>query len=122
MVIKKQMIDDVRVLTLKGNLMGGSENHVIREKVGSLLNDNVRIFVFDLGKIKWVNSTGMGILCACYTSVVKRDGEIKLARSTKKINSLLIISQLLKVFESFESVQEAVNSFEPAFAEEAASA
>lgn len=116
------MVDDIRVLTLKGNLMGGADNNVIREKVGSLLNDNVRKFVIDLGKIKWINSTGMGILCACYTSVVKRDGEIKLARSTKKLKSLLIISQLVKVFDSFESVQEAVNSFEPAFAEEAASA
>ena len=122
MVIKEQTVDDIRVLTLKGNLMGGADNKIINVKIGSLLNDNVRKFVIDLGKIKWINSTGMGILCACYASVVKRDGEIKLARSTRKLKSLLIVSQLVKVFDSFESVQEAVNSFEPAIAKEAASA
>jgi anti-sigma B factor antagonist len=38
-------------------------------------------------------------------------GSMKLAKATEKINSLLVITKLITIFENFNSVDEAVNSF-----------
>ena len=42
--------------------------------------------------------------------VKKADGQLKLANVTDKIESLLIITKLITIFESYESVDEAVKS------------
>jgi anti-sigma B factor antagonist len=39
-------------------------------------------------------------------------GSLKLANATEKINSLLIITKLITIFENFDSVDKAVESFE----------
>jgi len=35
-------------------------------------------------KVKWVNSKGLGMLMACYTSCKNADGDFKLAGASKK--------------------------------------
>jgi anti-sigma B factor antagonist len=46
-----------------------------------------------------------------YTSVKNRGGELKLANLTKKIKDLLSITQLLTIFDAYDSVDEALGSF-----------
>ena len=68
MAIKEKIVDNVAVLTLGGKLMGGSETSDIRDKVYSLISDNITNVVIDLKKVKWINSSGLGALMACHTS------------------------------------------------------
>ena len=118
MTFKEQKINDVRVLTIKGNLMGGDDTQELRDRVDELLDENVSQIVFDLGKVKWINSVGLGALIACYTSVVNKNGSIRLARLTKKVKSIMIISQLIKVFKNYDTVDDAVKSFDEELVEE----
>ena len=59
-----------------------------------------------------MNSTGLGILISSYTTLRNNSGELKLANVTDKIQSLLTITKLVSVFDSHDSVEEAVKSFE----------
>jgi anti-sigma B factor antagonist len=43
--------------------------------------------------------------------VSRKGGKLKLLNLTKKIEDLLSITKLLTVFETYESEEEAVNSF-----------
>ena len=58
-----------------------------------------------------MNSTGLGILISGLTTMRNNGGELKLANVTEKIQSLLTITKLITVFETFESVDQAVASF-----------
>jgi len=111
MTIKEKMFGDVAVVSLKGNLMGEPDTTEVREKVYGLLQDDVRKIVLDLGKVKWVNSTGLGTLISVMTSVKNKDGDLRLAHVTEKLESLFMITQLIKVFKTYESVDRAVASF-----------
>ncbi|MBN2414581.1 STAS domain-containing protein [bacterium] len=108
---KVKMVDDVAVLTVKGNLMGGSETDSCHMKVKELLEEKTKKIVADLSHVKWVNSKGLGMLMACLTSSKNSGGVFKICGASEKVNSLLMITKLITIFECFDTVDEAVASF-----------
>ena len=111
MKIKKQVKNDVVILTIIGNMMGGSDSEEFHTELKEMIRQGYRKFLLDLGKVKWVNSSGIGTLMSSWGSICQIDGQLKLANVTKKIKSLLVITQLIQFFESFESVDRGVASF-----------
>lgn len=111
MNIKESMHGDVAVVALKGNLMGEPDTTDVRQKVYSLLEADVKKVVLDLGKVKWINSSGLGALIAAMTSVKNKGGDLRLANVTEKVESVFMITQLIKVFKTYETVDRAVESF-----------
>jgi len=71
----------------------------------------VRNFLVNMEKVKWVNSTGLGILISGYTTVKAAGGELKLLKVTERIENIFIVSKLSTVFNSYEDEDEAVRSF-----------
>ena len=85
MALKEKMVDDVAILTPKGKLMGGPETVSVHDKIKELINTEVKKVVIDLGKVKWMNSSGLGALMGAMTSVRNADGDLKLANVTDKV-------------------------------------
>ena len=67
--------------------------------------------VIDLANVKFMNSSGLGMLISGFTTMKNGGGMLKLANATEKINSLLVITKLITIFEHFDSVDKAVESF-----------
>ena len=103
MKIKEKIESHVAVLTLSGKMMGGPETTALHDHIRGLINDGIIKVVIDLGEVKWMNSSGLGVLMAGLTT---------LARVSEKVNSLLIITQLIKVFDTFETVERARSSLD----------
>ncbi len=99
------------VIELKGNVMGGPEAQEFHGLLHKLLDENKKNVVVDLAQVKFMNSSGLGILISGYTTMKSGGGHLKLANATDKINSLLVITKLITIFENFESVDKAVESF-----------
>lgn len=99
------------VIELKGNVMGGDDTKDFNELLHKLIDENKKNIIVDLHDVKFMNSSGLGMLIGGLTTVKKSDGQLKLARVTDKIESLLVITKLITIFESHETVDEAVKSF-----------
>ncbi len=108
MKIKEKIESHVAVLTLSGKMMGGPETTALHDHIRGLINDGITKVVIDLGEVKWMNSSGMGVLMACTTTLKNAKGHLVLARVSEKVQSLLVITQLIKVFETYETVERAV--------------
>ena len=111
MRIKTSEKYDAAVITIKGNVMGGPEAQEFHDLLGNLLDESKNNIIIDLGGVKFMNSTGLGMLISGYTSVKNKGGALKLANATEKINSLLVITKLITIFENFDSVDAAADSF-----------
>ncbi|MCF7805974.1 MAG: STAS domain-containing protein [Candidatus Marinimicrobia bacterium] len=110
MRIKESQDGDVTVLTLSGKMM--NESIDLHPYVKDLIEQDKMKVVVDMGKVKWFSSTGLGAMLASATSLRNAGGDIKIARATRKIESVFYMMELTSVFESFESVEEAVESFQ----------
>ncbi len=99
------------VLELKGNVMGGPEAQEFSDTLHSLLDEGKKNVIVDLKDVKFMNSSGLGMLISGFTTMKNGNGFLKLANATEKIESLLVITKLITIFENFNSVDEAVKSF-----------
>ena len=111
MRIKEQMQGDVAILALKGKLMGGPETQAVHDKIKELTENDAKKIVIDLGKVKWMNSSGLGAIMGSLTTTKNAGGELKLANVTEKVKSLFMITKLITIFDTHDSVDEAVSSF-----------
>ncbi len=99
------------IIELKGNVMGGPHAQELSDLLHSFINDNKKNIVVDLGDVKFMNSSGLGMLISSLTTMTNAGGQLVLSNVTDKIESLLVITKLITIFKHFESVDEAVNSF-----------
>ena len=111
MQIKEQKHGDVTVIALKGKMMGGAETMADHEKVKELSENKNNKVVIDLSKVKWMNSSGLGILIGCMTTLKNAGGELKLAAVTEKVQSLFMITKLVTIFDTEDDVETAVRNF-----------
>jgi len=100
------------VLELKGNVMGGPEATEFSETLKKLVAEGKKNIVLDLSDVKFMNSSGLGMMISGLTTVKKEGGQLKLACVTEKIQSLLMITKLITIFENYESVDEAIKTFD----------
>lgn len=111
MEIKSYNKNGIKILKLKGNLMGGPDATVLHEKLHSLLDEGVKKVILDLEKVEWINSSGLGILISAMTTMRSSGGNLKLSNIPDRIRNLLSITKLDKIFESYNSIEEAVESY-----------
>lgn len=111
MQIDQRTVGDVVVLDLKGRVMLGDGDEVLKDKVNSLLNQGQKKIVLNLAEVPYIDSAGLGEVVRTYTTVSRQGGHLKLLNLTKRITDLLAITKLLTVFDTYESETEAVGSF-----------
>jgi anti-sigma B factor antagonist len=99
------------VIEFKGNVMGGPDAVSLNEKLHELIDADKTNVVVDLGKVKFMNSSGLGMLIGGLTTMRKAGGDLRIANPTDKIESLLIVTKLITVFKHFDSVDKAVASY-----------
>ena len=110
--IRESTREGVTVLTMKGRLAVG-ESNVLRQKIIDVSAAGVANVVLDLSQLDYIDSTGLGIMVICYTSLKKQGGGMKLVNLNKRNVELLLLTKLHTVFEVFTDVTDAVNSFFP---------
>jgi anti-sigma B factor antagonist len=104
-------VGEVTLLALKGSVTMGGGDLALRTTIKELVAKGHRKIVIDLEDVPYMDSTGLGELVAAYTSARRENAEIRLSSLTRKIHDLLGVVQLLGLFETYPSADEAVKSF-----------
>ena len=102
---------DAVIIILKGNVMGGEDTKNFNETLHKLIEDGKKNIIIDVSHVKFMNSSGLGMLIGGLTTVKKAEGRLILAGVTEKIESLLIITKLITIFETSDTVDDAVKKF-----------
>ena len=100
------------VIELKGKLMGGPDAEVFKTELQKLIDSGKKNVIIDLENLKFMNSSGLGILIGGLTTMRKNGGDIKLCNADKKISSLLMVSQLNTVFDHHLSLDSAIEAYQ----------
>jgi anti-sigma B factor antagonist len=111
MQISERVVGDVTILDLNGKITLGEGDELLKDKINSMLNQGQRKLILNLEGVPYIDSAGLGEIVRTYTTVSRQGGKLKLLNLTKRIQDLLSITKLLTVFETFESEEQAVQSF-----------
>ena len=105
LMITSRVAGDTVVLDLQGRLW--ILDLPLRDCVRELLNQGCRFFVFNLEKVDYVDSSGLGQLIALWTSVRTREGNLCILRPSGRIQGLLKMTRLNVIFDIFEDEERA---------------
>jgi anti-sigma B factor antagonist len=111
MTIQERVVGSVTVLDLNGKLVLGDGDTLLKDKIHSLVFQDRKNIVLNMGKVSFVDSTGLGALVAAYVTAKNNGGQIKLVNLTQRLQGLLAIAKLVTVFETFDSEDDALHSF-----------
>jgi anti-sigma B factor antagonist len=102
---------EVTVIRAAGRMTIGEPGANLLETVRNELEGGNRKLVLSLAQVNRIDSSGIGELVAAHASAGRNGGELKLAALSPKLATVLQITQLMGVLESFESETDAVMSF-----------
>ena len=111
--IQQREREGIIILALDGRITVGNEAGALREKIGALNAAGMRKIVLAMAQVNYIDSTGLGALVMCATSLRKGEGNMKLLNLNRRNIELLVMTKLATVFEIFTDEQDAVNSFFP---------
>lgn len=107
----EQDYSDVKVLSIKGKLMGPPETDHMHDRIKKILDTEVKNIVLDLKHVSWLASAGLGSIMRCVMTVRNAGGDLKLAGLSEKVLNIFLITKLDGVIDTFDSVNEAVDSY-----------
>jgi anti-sigma B factor antagonist len=111
--IHRKEREGVTILDMKGRITVGPEATALREAVAAAVADKVRQLVLNLAMVDFIDSTGLGAVVMCSTTMRKAGGSVKLLNLNRRNIELLVMTKLATVFEIFNDETDAVNSFYP---------
>ena len=101
--------DNVLVLTFEGDLIGENHGPELVSLANDHINDGVNSCVIDISNVRYINSSGIGVLITLLTKFRNKEGEVILVKPSKTVEKLLLITKLSSIFQIAESVDEAIS-------------
>ena len=96
----------VHYLFMEGDLIGDEVGPRLAEMVSDSVEEGIKILVIDLEKVRYINSSGLGLLITLLTKMRNAGGELYLTAPSEHVKKLLIITKLNGIFKIFDSVDE----------------
>lgn len=109
--INIRKLSNVRIIQLRGGLKLGPELDKFKVAVDGLLQNGDSNIVLNLAEVPIIDSSGIGVLVRCLTSLKQRGGSLKLVGPSKMVLQTLKLVGILNLFEIHESDDAAVQSF-----------
>jgi anti-sigma B factor antagonist len=111
MNVSARQRDGVTILDLKGKLTLGSGEQALRSTLQDALAAGATKVIINLKDVTTIDSTGVGELVGTYTTVTNRGAKLKLSTLPPKLQDILTITQLITVFDVYDTEDEAIGSF-----------
>jgi anti-sigma B factor antagonist len=102
---------DVTVIEFEGCFTKNLGDYKIKNTITDLLNNGVRKILLQLSEVEFINSAGIGELVGAYISVSNRGGKLKLCGIPDKVYKMLKVTQLISIFDTYKTMEEALDSF-----------
>ncbi|MGK7395261.1 MAG: STAS domain-containing protein [Candidatus Cyclobacteriaceae bacterium M3_2C_046] len=108
MKYKHEIKEDVVILHLEGDLIGENQGTEIIEMINDFLNEDIRLAAVDISQLRYINSSGIGVLITILTKFRNKEGEVVLIKPSEQVKKLLIITKLNSIFTIVENKAEAI--------------
>ncbi len=104
-----QLEGELMKIRFEGDLIGENKGPELVEIVNDALGgDKARYCLVDISDVRYINSSGIGVLITILTKFRNKGGELYLINPSDHVNKLLIITKLQAIFNIVKSQEEAM--------------
>jgi anti-sigma B factor antagonist len=101
------LIDDLLVINFAGDLIGEQSGPELMEVINDRINQKILFAAIDISDIRYINSSGIGVLITILTKFRNKGGEVILVNPSEHVKKLLIITKLNAIFTIVNTIEEA---------------
>jgi len=96
-------------LRISGDLIGEEKDSRMLETINEAVGHKVLVCIIDISDVRYINSTGIGLLITILTKFRNKGGEVFLMNPSESVKKLLVITKLNAIFQIVKSEEEAMN-------------
>ena len=100
--------DNYLFITLEGDLLGDSNGMQLMDIANDAIAQGTLNCILDLAKIRYMNSSGIGVLVTLLSKYSKAEGKLIMLNPSEQIQKLLKITKLSDVFTIVDTKDEAL--------------
>lgn len=105
-------IDEVYILTVKGNLVQKEDTDKLQERLMAMMDsNNAKLIVIDLKHVSIISSLGIGGVIRAMRTVKEKNGDLKLSSVNASVKKVFDITKLNELIEIHNTSDEAIKSF-----------
>jgi len=106
-----RQLEGVTIVDLSGRITLGEASVAVRDVIIDLMGKGNKKILLNLGKVDYIDSSGIGVLVTGFSTVRSQGGELKLVNLSKRIRDLLHITKLYSLFDVKDDEAAAIASF-----------
>jgi anti-sigma B factor antagonist len=96
------------ILRVSGDLIGEDNGVRLVEAVNEAVSHKVMTCIIDISGLRYINSSGIGVLITILTKFRNKGGEVYLMKPSESVKKLLVITKLNAIFQVVQSEEEAL--------------
>lgn len=99
---------DIVIFNLSGDLIGEQSGFDVIKQANEHIAMGTIKCIIDISQLRYINSSGIGILITLLTKFRNKGGEVCLLKPSENVEKLLIITKLNAIFSVADTMDEAV--------------
>ena len=112
MQLEERVVRDVVIVKITGEITLKKQGDVmLHDKVRSLIQQGHKKVLIDLAAVSYVDSAGLGELVRAYSTTRNGGGSLRLFSPTKRLHDLLVVTDLVRMFDKYDDEAQALASF-----------
>jgi anti-sigma B factor antagonist len=104
----QEIKSNILILRISGDLIGEDNSGRLIETVNEALTHKVPACIIDISELRYINSSGIGVLITILTKFRNKGGDVYLMKPSENVKKLLVITKLNAIFHVVQSEDEAI--------------
>ena len=110
MVIAFDRVGDVTVAVVPMEELDASNSAEFKRDVAPLLEATTKL-VFDLSRLRFVDSSGLGAFISCLRKLNEKKGDLKICGMSKQVRAVLELVRMHRILDIYGTREEATRAF-----------
>jgi anti-sigma B factor antagonist len=99
------------VIIVREERLDAHNSDELKIEMNRLFESGAKNLLVDLKEVRFIDSSGLGALVSGYKNASTRQGSIKLCGLQSQVKSMFELTRLHRVFDIFQAVDEALESY-----------
>ena len=111
MNFKTEINGKVVVVFVKEERLDANNSEELKSELNRIFESGSKDLIVDLKEVRFIDSSGLGVLVSGFKNASTRQGTIKLSGLQTQVKSMFELTRLHRVFDIFPTVGDALESY-----------
>ena len=111
MNFKTEANGKVMVVMVREERLDAHNSDELKVEMNRLFESGTKNLLVDLKEVRFIDSSGLGVLVSGYKNASMHQGSIKLCSLQTQVKSMFELTRLKRVFDIYQTIDEALDSY-----------